>query len=92
MLRARRGLRECARVMIIRNVCIGNATTEGIMQRESEKRDVTVLSHLVPAEFHQAQKGTRHRACIILYVNTILYLRTLAIEGSEGLLYLKQKK
>jgi hypothetical protein len=51
-----------------------------------------VLFHLVPAEFHLAQKGTRHRACIILYVNTILYLRTLAIEGSEGLLYLKTKE
>jgi len=47
---------------------------------------------LVPAEFHQAQKGTRHRACIILYANTILYLRTLAIEGSEGLLYLEMKE
>jgi hypothetical protein len=59
---------------------------------EREKRNVTVFSHLVPAEFHQAQKGTRHRACIILYANTILYLRTLAIEGSEGLLYLEMKE
>ncbi|KAF8497378.1 hypothetical protein F5888DRAFT_1697104, partial [Russula emetica] len=55
-------------------------------------RACALLSHLVPAEFHQAQKGTRHRACIILYANTILYLRTLAIEGSEGLLYLEMKE
>jgi hypothetical protein len=62
------------------------------MGREREKRNVTVLSRLVPVEFHQAQKDTRHQACNILYVNTTLYLRTVAIDGSDSLLYLKMKE
>jgi hypothetical protein len=64
------------------------------MEKEREKRNVTVLSHLVPAGFHQTRKGTRHRACIILCVNTLANFRDRGVReaGSGGLLYLKPKE
>jgi hypothetical protein len=55
---------------------------EKILEGEREKRNVTVLSYLVPAEFRQTQKGTRNRHHLVL--------ANLTIEGTEGLVYLNK--
>jgi len=62
-----------------------NTTIEKIM--ESEKRNVIVLSRLVPAGSNQAQKGMRNRACIILVVTCELNDR-----GKRGFTIFKNKR
>jgi hypothetical protein len=55
-----------------------------------EMRNITVLAHLVFANFHPAHKDTQHRSLNVpfrttQFVNTILYLQTIAIDWNGGL-------
>jgi len=65
--------------------CYGHVVEGG-----KEKRNITVLAHLVFDNFHPTHKGTQHRSLNVLFrttqfVNIILYLETIAIDWNGGL-------